>query len=123
MKSNTISVLVNASMTGTTVVNSNPIPLDQIYGFALQAYWTGTPVGTFKLQGSCDAPGKTTQTSNGGPDIVTNWSDIANSTTTAAGSSGNFVWNFNGCFFRYVRLVYTNASGTGTLNAEIVNKG
>lgn len=123
MKSNTIQMLNGAVMTGTTVITSNPFPLDQIYGFAIQAYWTGSPIGSFKLQASSDAPGKTTQTSNGGPDIVTNWTDIDNSTTAAAGSPGNYMWNFNGCFFRYVRLVYTNASGVGSLSAEICEKG
>ncbi len=123
MKSNTIQMLSGAAMTGTAVVTSNPIPLDQIYGFAIQAYWTGTSTGTLKLQASCDAPVRTTQTSNGGPDVVTNWTDIANSSTPVISGGGNFIWNFTGCFYRYVRLVYTNATGTGSLSAEISEKG
>ena len=124
MKSNIVQLKFkpNANMTGTSTINSDPIALDQIYGFAVQAFWTGTPVGNFKLQVSCDAPGDTTQTSNGGPDKVTNWTDLTGS-TQAAGGLSYFVWNINGAFYRYVRLVYTNTSGSGVLKAQICLKG
>ena len=123
MKSNTIQMLTNAVMTGTSTVNSDPIELDQIYGFAIQVTWTGAAVGSFKLQASCDAPGRTTQTSNGGPDSVTNWSDITGTSQAVSGTPGNFMWNINGCFYRYVRLVYTNSSAAGTFSAKAVVKG
>lgn len=123
MKSNVSQILAAAAMTGTSVVNSNPIRLDQIYGFAIQAFWTGSPTGTLKLQASCDSPPNHSQVSNGGPDTVTHWDDIVNSSYAIAGTSGTYTWNFNGAFFNYVRLVYTNASGTGSLSAEICLKG
>lgn len=129
MRSNTITMTFgnppsnSASMTGTTTVNSNSIPLDQTYGFAIQAVWTGTSAGTLKLQASNDAPVRETQTNNGGPDTITNWTDIANSSTAVISGGGNFMWNFTGCFYRNVRLTYTNATGTGTLTASIVPKG
>ncbi len=123
MKCNTITLLSGSSMTGTTTVNSAPIELDQIYGYAIQAAWTGTPNGTIKLQGSCDAPARQTQTSNGGPDSVTVWTDIADSSQNISGSAGNYMWNVNGAFYRFVRLTYTNSSSTGTLSANIVLKG
>lgn len=110
-------------MTGTTVVNSNPIRLDQIYGFAVQAVWTGTPTGTFKLQASCDTPPNQSQVANGGPDPITHWDDIANSSYAVGGSAGSYTWNFNGSFYNYMRLVYTNASGTGTVTANLCVKG
>lgn len=125
MKSNTIQFTFtpNATMTGTATIVSNPIPLDQIYGFAIQAFWTGSPTGTLKLQASSDSPGRETQTSSGGPDAVTNWSDVTNSSYSITGSAGNYMWNFNGAFYRYVRISYTNISGTGTMAAEISAKG
>ena len=123
MKANTSQLnFANAVMTGTTTIVSDPIPLDQIYGFAIQAIYTGTPIGSIKLQASSDAPLHTSQTSNGGPDVVTNWVDIANSQYTIAGT-GQYMWNYNGAFFRYVRIVYTNTSGVGHLAAEICIKG
>lgn len=110
-------------MTGTTTIVSNPIPLDQIYGFAIQAIWTGSPTGAIKLQASCDSPGRETAQSNGGPDTVTNWTDVTNSSYSISGSAGNYMWNFNGSFYRYIRVSYTNSSGTGTLTAQITPKG
>lgn len=125
MKSNTIqlSFTPNSIMTGSATINSNPIPLDQIYGFAIQAVWIGSPTGVIKLQASSDSPGRETQTSSGGPDIITNWVDITNSPYSITGSAGNYMWNFNGAFYRYVRVSYTNTSGTGSLIAEISVKG
>jgi len=124
VRSNTVqlSFSPNATMTGTAVLTSAPVTLDQIYGFAIQAFWTGTPTGTLKLQVSCDAPVGTTQTSNGGPDSITNWTDLASS-SQAVGGINSYVWNINGSFYRYVRVVYTNATGTGSLNAQICLKG
>lgn len=126
MKSNVVLLLTNSAMTGTTVVTSSPIRLDQIYGFAVQAFWVGSPnvTGTFKLQASCDSPPTHSQVSNGGPDAVTNWDDITNSPhTITTDTGGTYTWNFNGAFYNYVRLVYTNASGSGSLSAEICLKG
>ena len=123
MKSNTIQIITNGAMTGTAVINSTPVPLDQIFGYAVQAIWTGTPNGTLKLQASCDAPLNTTQTSNGGPDAVTNWTDIADSSDMISGSAGSYMWNVDGAYYRYVRVVYVNTSSTGVLNVQITVKG
>ena len=123
MKSNTITMITGASMTGTVTVNSNPINLDQIYGYAVQVVWSGNPTGSFKLQASCDAPTSTNQTANGGPDGIVNWSDITGTAQAVAGSAGNFMWNQNGAFYRYVRLVYTNSAGVGSFSANVVIKG
>ena len=67
-------MMSNGVMTGTNTIVSDPVCLDQIYGYAIQARWTGTPRGTMKLQASCDSPNRTTQTSNGGPDSISNFS-------------------------------------------------
>jgi hypothetical protein len=123
MKSNTIVLLTNAAMTGTTTVESAPIPLEQIFGYAVQAVWTGTPNGSLKLQASCDAPGRDNQTSNGGPDDVTNWTDIAGSTLAITGVAGNYMYNVTDAFYRYFRVVYTNTSGVGSLSVKAVVKG
>lgn len=124
MKANVITLTISAGgvMTGTTVITSNPVRLDQIYGYAIQAVYTGSPVGTLKLQASSDSPARQTQVSNGGPDVVTNWTDITDSSEAVSGA-GSFMWNVTGCFYNYVRLVYTNASGTGVLTAKLSEKG
>ncbi len=119
MKSNVISLVSAGAMTGATTINSSAIPLEQIYGYAIQAVWTGTPNGTIKLQASCDVPAQTPTTAG----VPTNWTDIADTSTSIAGTSGNQLWNVNGCFYRYVRLTYTNTSSTGSLSALMSVKG
>ncbi len=122
MKTNTITLLTDVSMTGTTTITSDPLPLDQIFGFAVQASWTGTPEGVFSLQASSQSP-MGSQVGSGGPDPITLWDTIAGSAASAVGSSGSFMWNVNTAFYRYVRLVYTNTTGTGLLSAIVSVKG
>lgn len=124
MKSNIITIVMSSNtMTDTNVLTSNPIRIDQIYGFAVQVVFTGTPVGTFKLQGSCDSTSRQTQVSNGGPDTVANWTDIADSSQSVSGA-GSSMYNVVGAMYNYVRLVYTNTSSTGTItSAKISPKG
>lgn len=105
-----------------TTLNSPAIQLTNIYGFAVQAVYSGTPTGTLKLQASNDAflPVNDNQ-----PQVPVNWTDIANS-SVAISSSGVYIWNFNGSFYTFVRLVYTDSSGgasTAILNANINIKG
>lgn len=107
-----------ASTDGTTSPSSGAYPLAQVYGFAIQMVITGTLAGTVKLQGSTD-PGVGPGSSR--PN-VTNWTDIAGSSVTVSGA-GTVTWNFNGAFYSWVQLVYTNASGTGNVSAQINTKG
>ncbi len=124
MKSNTIQLVMSSTtMTGTNVLTSNPIPLDQIFQLAVQAAWTGTPVGNFKLQGSCDSPPNQNQISSPDNSVITNWTDIT-ATQAAGGAAGNYMWNIPDVGYRYARLVYTNASSTGLITvAQACVKG
>lgn len=105
-------IINDQSMTAS--FQSSPILLDQIYGFSFQAVFTGTPDGIFKLQSSNDDVqlGQT----------VTNWTDIADS-SQAISAAGDITWNFEGCFFKWVRVVYTASSSTGTCNIVYASKG
>lgn len=123
MKSNTITMMTNGVMTGTNTVTSNAIPLDQIYGFAIQIVSSGTAEGAVKLQASCDAPARQTQVSNGGPDEITDWTDIADSSILIVTGDNNIMYNYNGCFYRAVRVVYTNTTGSGLMSAKLSVKG
>lgn len=118
--------VANKRLFTSTVMNANltseAIPLPNIYGFAIQAVFTGTPTGTFKLQASSD-PFKYANAAQ--PQVPTNWTDIADSSAPVS-AAGNYMWNFNGCFFEFVRLVYTDGSSgasTAVLNATINLKG
>lgn len=108
----TVSIPASGSLT------SQAVALSQTFGFSVQIFWTGSPVGNWSLQGSCD-PGYIE--ANGRVDGVSHWSTIANSTTAAGGVAGDFVINFEGSYFRWFRAVYTATSGTGTITSATFN--
>lgn len=110
------NVLMNTNIT------SEALPLPNIYGFAIQAVYTGTPGGTLKLQASVDA---FKYASDVNPQVPVNWVDIADS-SFIIDSAGIYVWNFTGSFYTFVRLVYTDSSGgtsTARLTATLNVKG
>lgn len=98
--------------------NSPAYWLDQVYGVALQAIFTGSPIGTIVLQGSCDSANN--DPNNGA--AVVNWTAITGSSTAISGA-GTVLWNNNGVFYKWIRAVYTATSGTGTLTLNINTKG
>lgn len=113
-----VNVLMNTSS------NSSAYCLDTIFGYSIQAVYTGTPTGTLKLQGSDDPTGDFASPANA-TNIPTNWSDIAG-TSQALTAAGTFLWNMSDVGYNWVRLVYTDTSGgtsTAILNARINAKG
>lgn len=105
-----------------TTITSPAVPLINIYGYAVQAVYTGTPTGTLKLQVSADA---FKYAGNPQPQAPTNWDDVPDSFFTID-SAGIYVVNVIGAFYNFVRLVYTDASGgtsTAKLTAVINVKG
>jgi hypothetical protein len=102
--------------------NSDPYNLQQIYGFSIQAVYTGTPTGTIKLQASCDPATSYNSTTNvTGSNKPTNWTDIANSSQSLS-AAGSYIWNIPDAMYSWVRLVYTDGSSgssTAVLNATI----
>lgn len=105
-------IIVSADMSAN--FESEPILLDQIYGFSFQSVFTGSPNGTFKLQASNDDVKL-------GFDVY-NWTDIADS-SQAITAAGDITWNFDGCFFKWVKVVYTFSSGTGSCDITYASKG
>lgn len=94
------------------------IPIIEDVGFSVQLFWTGSPVGNWSIQGSCD-PGHIEP--GGAVTGVTHWSTVANSTAAAGGSAGDFVQNYIGTYFRWFRVVYIHTSGTGTITSAKFN--
>lgn len=93
------------------------IPLNQVVGYAVQAYFTGTPTGSFKLQCSGDP--------NSGNTFPTNWSDVANSTFSVV-AAGDVFWNVTSAMYNWVRVSYTDSSSgasTAVCNMHINTKG
>ena len=114
------TLVVNAADASVTVTSS-AITLENIFGYAIQVVFTGSPVGSLKLQASCDQGSNPINASAIGAGI-TNWNDIAG-TTVAISSAGLTLYNMDAQYYKWVRIVYTPDSGTGTVSARINSKG
>lgn len=104
-----------------TTITSPAIPLEQIFGYAVQASFTATPTGTAKLQASVDP----VISSEPGEKQPTHWDDIPAS-VTIFNSAGTFTWNVSEVQYTWVRIIYTDGSGgtsTALLNVQINLKG
>lgn len=100
--------LIATAMAST--INGPAININLYQDFSFFAKWSSTPTGTFKLQSSNDLG-----------DTVTDWEDIPGSSVAVAGAAGQQMWNYTRSQFRWVRLVYTATSGSGTLSKCIFN--
>ena len=108
---------LDASITETTAA----MFLANLMGFSFQTVLTGSPVGTLKLQMSNDVGTITSAADHTGTG-VTNWTDITGSSFSVA-AAGNWGWDYTLPGFRWVRMVYTPASGTGTISTTFQAKG
>lgn len=105
--------IIPASTVMNATINSLALQLENMYGYAIQIVFTGTPTGSFKLQTSCDPVPKQNLTI-GANGVITytpiNWTDLANSTFSVV-AAGNVEWNYTGIAgYNYVRVVYTDSS-------------
>jgi hypothetical protein len=102
-----------------TTVYGPAMQLYNMYGYAIQVVWSGTPTGTWKLQASSDPvpQGSSSQPlTNYQP---THWSDITDSPFSVT-IAGDYMWNVYDVMYNWVRLVYTDTSG-GTSTARITD--
>ncbi len=120
MRTASIVLWNNQALAAMGSVDSNPIRLDQIFGYAVQVSWVGTSVGTFTLQGSCD---EGTVYPDGSTSGINNWTTLAGYSASAAGVDGSALFNAAEINYQWVRLVYTAASGTAVADATISIKG
>jgi len=115
IKYNKIQIVTAGSMGAS--LNSTPVDITNYDNVNIQAVWTGitgsSGSGTFKLQASNDLAGCAS---------VTTWTDQSG-TSQAISADGDFMWNLIGQGYRCIRLVYTRAAGTGTLNVVLSGKG
>lgn len=101
------SVITNGSMAGN--LTSTVTDIRYLDDVAVQLVWTGTPTGTFQIQGSLDQ--------------VT-WNSLSlTPAPAAAGAAGTYLIDLEGLSFPYIRTTYIASSGTGTLNVLVSGKG
>jgi len=125
MRINNQAIFTNGSL-GADLASA-PIKLDSIYLASVAATWTGgTAAGTLKVQFSDDDP------NFGDGDDITNWYDAITSgcvnpaAAVSVAGAGSQLWEIGaqgGVPHKWMRLVFTRTSGTGTINARLNVKG
>lgn len=112
------SVITNGDMSGN--LTSLPTIVQMLPGISYSLVWTGTPTGSFSLQGSNDYVFNaiTGHIINPGT-----WIDLPLSVSpAAAGVADNGLIEVLLSNIYAVRVAYTFVSGSGTLNAVVAGK-
>ena len=114
-----ISLVSAGNMSGN--ITSGAINIQFLDCVSMQLSFTGTPTGTFAVQGSLDY-----YASPADPDTVLvpgTWTSLTLSPSpVASGAADNILIDMYGLSFPYIRLVYTATSGSGTLTANVSGK-
>jgi hypothetical protein len=104
----------------STAKNTAAVDLENMLGYAIQCIFTGSPMGTIKLQGSNDF--NSDANFNVGTFAPTNWTDISGASSDIT-TAGSVLFNANGAYYRWVRAVWTPGSSSGALTVELNSKG
>ena len=112
-------IITDGVMTGTSVITSSEQDCSGAKLISIELSWSGTPNGTFVVQRPA------TYNANG---TVATWATLPVTSTngdtlTAAGSASTHQIDVTVVCFTRVRVQYTNASSTGTLQAWVTVKG
>jgi len=99
---------------------SRPVWLGHIAQYSIQAVFTGTPSGDFKLQCSNDLGHINAQSKAEQGAGVVNWTTITGSSTTVS-AAGDVVWDAENVGYLWVRVVYTRTASTGSLTSLRAN--
>lgn len=123
---NSLNIIPAGTVMNTTI-NSQAMQLKDMVSYAIQVFFTGTPTGSFKLQGSNDRVTQADQVV-GANGVVTytpvHWSDVVNSTFTVT-AAGDCFWDFWAIpGYNFVRVVYTDGSSgdsTAIITSAVFN--
>lgn len=97
-------------------VTSEPMYFAEYSGYCIVVTWTtsGSPVGTFKLQGCVD---RSDLNYDEPDDTLVNWFDINGSSASTVGNTG-IAYEESFANYRWIRLIYTRGSGSITLSVS-----
>ena len=101
-------VLLSAGDMSQATLTSTALNINQVAMMAIQAVFTGAPVGSLKFQASLDN--------------VT-FTDLASPSAVAISAAGSSIVNIPDTAYNYIRCVYTKTSGTGALTIVANTKG
>lgn len=107
---------INLSSSFTT----DAVNLISIYAYSIQVSWSAgtSPVGSFSLQGSNDSGDLG---SGQGVTKPVNFTTITSSPQAVSGTPGSILYDVTACSYRWVRLVYTAASGSAIISDATMN--
>lgn len=120
MRTNTINMIPAGAISLGASATTGAFYVAQAFGYSIQIVWTGAPVGTFTLEVSNDAGPNEPYLTPTNPGVV-NWSTYTGSAVAAGGGTGVWTWDVTLSSVRWVRLVYTRTSGTGSLTSVKLN--
>jgi hypothetical protein len=112
------NIITAGSMSGA--LTSDATSIQYMDNICIELVWTGTPTGTFSIEGSL-----TYQTNSVGTGVSNagTWVPITLTPPPAAtGSAGSILLDLNQLSFPYIRVKYSPTSGSGTLTATIGGK-
>lgn len=112
-------VFAAVAVSGTTVYRSLKTSVKLVKDSSYTLEWTGTPAGTFVVQVS-------NRPSTGLSDSTdTGWVTLTldRAITQPAGAASGDAVDLAGLPYAWVRLKYTNASGSGNITAYVTAKG
>lgn len=90
-------------------ITSQAVNIEEADNVGVQMNWTGTPVGTFAVQCSIDG---------------SNWVALSlPSSPAAAGGASSALLDLVGLCSKFLRVVYTKGSSTGSLDVFVQGKG
>lgn len=95
---------LTGAMASTNTIYSQILDQSNMDNFGIEVTWTGTPTGTFTVNGS-----------NSGANFYALTFDPA--LAQPSGAPGGYLIDLNQFPFRYLLLQYVNTSGTGSLTA------
>lgn len=102
-----VQIITDGDMSAT--IYSKVIDVRNLKTGSVQAVWTGNPIGRLTIESSNDGA---------------NFSEVQDSGESLSGITGNnFMYSISEIGYHYIRFVYSQASGSGTLNAFMVVKG
>lgn len=121
------SSLGNQTMSGTNTITSSVTNVVHKDNLCYELVWSGTPNGTFSVQGSVDYNPGLPQSEPDGAQSNGTWTslpvlDTSGNPPVASGSAGQILCDLNQLPYPFIRIQYTNSSGSGTLSGWVSGK-
>jgi hypothetical protein len=111
-----IDILLDTDL--STTANSKPFSTKNLDAVSIQAVWTGTASGTFKVQESNDRA----LADGVNQPAPTNWTDVTGSSVAIAGGAGSpLTFDIAPAAALWYRVVWTRTGSSGTLTSLRVN--